>query len=180
MIPRMQEKYINEVAPAMQKEFNYKNVMEIPRIEKISLNVSLGQAVQNVKLLDSVQEELTAIAGQKAVITKAKKAIATFKLRVGMPIGCRVTLRRVKMYEFLDRFISLALPRIRDFRGISPKSFDGNGNYSIGMKEQFIFPEVQYDKVQIVHGMDITICTSAKNDNEARELLRFFGMPFAK
>ncbi|MCK4911795.1 MAG: 50S ribosomal protein L5 [Thermodesulfovibrionales bacterium] len=175
----MQEKYKNEVAPALQKEFSYPNVMQVPRLEKISLNVALGEAVQNVKLLDSVQAEMTAIAGQKAVITKAKKAIATYKLRAGMPIGCRVTLRRERMYEFLDRFISLALPRIRDFRGINPKSFDGMGNYSLGVKEQFIFPEVNYDKVQIVHGMDITICTSAKTDNEARALLKHFGMPFS-
>ena len=179
MTPRMQEKYKNEVAPALQKEFSYSNVMQVPRLEKISLNVALGEAVQNVKLLDSVQAEMTAIAGQKAVITKAKKAIATYKLRAGMPIGCRVTLRRERMYEFLDRFISLALPRIRDFRGINPKSFDGMGNYSLGVKEQFIFPEVNYDKVQIVHGMDITICTSAKTDNEARALLKHFGMPFS-
>ena len=178
MTPRLKEKYKNEVAPALQKEFSYANVMQVPHIEKISLNVALGEAVTNVKLLDSVQEEMTAIAGQKAVITRAKKAIATYKLRAGMPIGCRVTLRRDRMYEFLDRFISLTLPRIRDFRGINPKSFDGMGNYSLGVKEQHIFPEVNYDKVQIVHGMDITICTSAKTDNEARALLKHFGMPF--
>ena len=178
MTPRLKEKYKNEVAPALQKEFNYSNVMQVPHIEKISLNVALGEAVTNVKLLDSVQEEMTAIAGQKAVITRAKKAIATYKLRAGMPIGCRVTLRRDRMYEFLDRFISLTLPRIRDFRGINPKSFDGMGNYSLGVKEQHIFPEINYDKVQIVHGMDITICTSAKTDNEARALLKHFGMPF--
>ena len=178
MTPRLKEKYKNEVAPALQKEFNYSNVMQVPHIEKISLNVALGEAVTNVKLLDSVQEEMTAIAGQKAVITRAKKAIATYKLRAGMPIGCRVTLRRDRMYEFLDRFISLTLPRIRDFRGINPKSFDGLGNYSLGVKEQHIFPEINYDKVQIVHGMDITICTSAKTDNEARALLKHFGMPF--
>ena len=178
MTPRLKEKYEKEVAPALMGEFNYSNVMQVPRLEKISLNVGLGEAITNIKLLDSVQMEMTAIAGQKAVITKAKKAIATFKLRAGMPIGCRVTLRRTRMYEFLDRFISLALPRIRDFRGINPKSFDGMGNYSLGVKEQFIFPEVDYDKVQIVHGMDITICTSAKSDNEARALLKHFGMPF--
>ena len=178
MTPRLKEKYEKEVAPALMGEFNYSNVMQVPRLEKISLNVGLGEAITNIKLLDSVQMEMTAIAGQKAVITKAKKAIATFKLRAGMPIGCRVTLRRTRMYEFLDRFISLALPRIRDFRGINPKSFDGMGNYSLGVKEQYIFPEVDYDKVQIVHGMDITICTSAKSDNEARALLKHFGMPF--
>ncbi len=179
MTSRLKDKYMSEVAPAMQKEFSYSNVMQVPRLEKISLNVALGEAVQNVKLLDSVQQEMSDIAGQKAVITKAKKAIATFKLRAGMPIGCRVTLRREKMYEFLDRFISLTLPRIRDFRGINPKSFDGMGNYSLGVKEQYIFPEVNYDKVQVVHGMDITICTSAKTDNEARALLKYFGMPFS-
>ena len=179
MTPRLKEKYEKEVAPALMKEFNYSNVMQVPRLEKISLTVGLGQAITNIKLLDSVQAEMTAIAGQKAVITKAKKAIATFKLRAGMPIGCRVTLRRTQMYEFLDRFISLALPRIRDFRGINPKSFDGMGNYSLGVKEQYIFPEVDYDKVQIVHGMDITICTTAKTDNEARALLKLFGMPFS-
>ena len=178
MTPRLKDKYEKEVAPALMKEFSYSNVMQVPRLEKISLNVGLGEAITNIKLLDSVQMEMTAIAGQKAVITKAKKAIATFKLRAGMPIGCRVTLRRTRMYEFLDRFISLALPRIRDFRGINPKSFDGMGNYSLGVKEQYIFPEVDYDKVQIVHGMDITICTTAKTDNEARALLKHFGMPF--
>ncbi len=178
MTPRLKDKYEQEVAPALMKEFNYSNVMQVPRLEKISLNVGLGEAVTNVKLLDSVQAELTAICGQKAVITKAKKAIATYKLRAGMPIGCRVTLRRTMMYEFFDRFIALSLPRIRDFRGINPKSFDGMGNYSLGVKEQFIFPEVNYDKVQIIHGMDITICTSAKTDNEGRALLKLFGMPF--
>lgn len=179
MTLRMKDKYENVVVPALKKEFNYPNVMQIPRLDKISLNVGLGEAVQNVKLLDSVQEELTAIAGQKAVITKAKKAIAVYKLRAGMPIGSRVTLRRAMMYEFFDRLISLTLPRVRDFRGLSPKSFDGMGNYSFGVKEQIIFPEVNYDKVQIVHGMDITICTTAKTDNEARALLKLFGMPFS-
>jgi len=162
------------------KEFSYTSIMQVPRIDKVVLNVGLGQAVQNVKLLDSVQEELTAISGQKAVITKAKKAIATFKLRKGMPIGCMVTLRGDRMYEFLDRFISLALPRIRDFRGVNPKSFDGKGNYSIGLKEQIIFPEIQYDKVQLVHGMDVVICTSAPSDKEGRALLGELGMPFRK
>jgi len=176
--PRLKEKYTGEVIAALTKEFKYKNVMQVPRVEKVSLNVALGQAVQNVKLLDSVQKEMTAVAGQKAVITKAKKAIATYKLREGMPIGCRVTLRQDMMWEFLDRFISLTLPRIRDFRGINPKSFDGQGNYSLGIKEQIIFPEIDYDKVQVMHGMDITICTSAKNDNEARALLTNLGMPF--
>jgi large subunit ribosomal protein L5 len=180
MTPRMREKYASTIAPAMMKEFSYKSNMQVPKIEKIVLNVSLGEAVQNVKLLDSVQKELTAIAGQKAVITKAKKAIATYKLRKGVPIGSSVTLRGNQMYEFLDRFISLALPRIRDFRGISPKSFDGHGNYAMGVKEQFIFPEIDYDNVEIVHGMDVVICTSAQTDNEGRALLKHFGMPFTK
>ncbi len=162
------------------KEFSYSSVMQVPKLDKIVLNVGLGQAITNVKLLDSVQQELTAIAGQKAVITKAKKAIATFKLRKDMPIGCKVTLRGNRMYEFLDKFISLALPRIRDFRGINPKSFDGNGNYSIGLKEQMIFPEINYDKVQLVHGMDVVICTSAGTDKEGQALLSELGMPFIK
>ena len=174
----MKEKYINEVVPALQKEFNYSNVMQVPRLEKISLNVGLGEAVQNVKLLDSVQAEMTAIAGQKAVITKAKKAIATYKLRAGMPIGCRVTLRRERMYEFLDRFISLALPRIRDFRGINPKSFDGRGNYSMGLDEQSAFPEIDPSRIENQQGMNITFVTTAETNDEGRELLRLFGMPF--
>ena len=178
MTPRLKEKYKDEMVAALTKEFGYANVMQVPRLEKVSLNVGLGAAIQNVKLLDSVQDELTAVSGQKAVITKAKKAIAAFKLREGVPIGCRVTLRQDRMWEFLDRFISLTLPRIRDFRGINPKSFDGQGNYSMGVKDQTIFPEVNYDKVQIVHGMDITICTNAKTDNEARALLKHLGMPF--
>ncbi|MFC1770072.1 50S ribosomal protein L5 [Nitrospirota bacterium] len=180
MTPRLREKYTSTVAPALMKEFSYSSKMQVPKLDKIVLNVALGQAVQNVKLLDSVQKELSEIAGQKAVITKAKKAIATFKLRKGMPIGCSVTLRGNQMYEFLDRFISLALPRIRDFRGISSKSFDGHGNYAMGVKEQFIFPEIDYDNVEIVHGMDIIICTSASTDNEGRALLKHFGMPFSK
>jgi len=180
MTPRLKEKYTGTVMPSLMKQFSYQSIMQVPKLEKIVLNVSLGEAVQNVKLLDSVQEELTAISGQKAMITKAKKAIATFKLRKGMPIGCKVTLRGNKMYEFLDRFISLALPRIRDFRGVNPKSFDGKGNYSIGLKEQIIFPEIKYDKVQIVHGMDVIICTNAPTDNEGRALLTELGMPFRK
>jgi len=180
MAPRLKDKYTKSVAPAMIKEFSYGNVMQVPRLQKVVLNVGLGEAIQNIKLLDSVQAELTSITGQKAVITKAKKAIAGFKLRKGLPIGCMVTLRGDRMYEFLDRFISLALPRIRDFRGVSPKSFDGKGNYSVGLKEQFLFPEIKYDKVQIVHGLDITICTSAKTDNESRALLAHLGMPFRK
>ena len=166
MTSRLRQKYSDKVVPALMKEFSYSSIMQVPKLDKVVLNVGLGQAITNIKLLDSVQLELTAIAGQKAVITKAKKAIATFKLRKDMPIGCMVTLRGNRMYEFLDRFISLALPRIRDFRGINPKSFDGNGNYTVGLKEQIIFPEIDYDKVALVHGMDVVICTSAGNDSE--------------
>ena len=178
--PRLKEKYVNEMVPALMKEFSYKGVMQAPKLDKIVLNVGLGEAIQNIKLLDSIQRELTTIAGQKAVVTKAKKAIAGFKLRKGMPIGCMVTLRGNRMYEFLDRFISLALPRIRDFRGVSKKSFDGKGNYALGIKEQIIFPEVDYDKVEIMHGMDIVICTSANTAEEGRALLTLMGMPFSK
>lgn len=178
MIPRLKEKYLKEVVPNMMKEFSYKNIMEVPRIEKIVLNVGLGEAIQNIKLLDAAQKELSLITGQKAVVTKAKKSIAAFKLRKGNPIGCKVTLRGKMMYEFLDRFISLSLPRIRDFRGISGKSFDGRGNYSLGLKEQFIFPEIDYDKVEMVHGLDVVFCTTAKTDQESKSLLRHFGMPF--
>ena len=175
---RMKEKYVSAAVPALQTEFGYKSPMQVPRIEKIVLNVGLGEAVQNVKLLDAVQKELAAITGQKPVVTKAKKAIAGFKLRKGLPIGCMVTLRGARMYEFLDRLISLALPRIRDFRGIPRKSFDGNGNYALGLKEQFLFPEINPDKVELVHGMDVVICTSARTDQEARALLTHMGMPF--
>jgi len=178
MIPRLKEKYLKEDVTSMMKEFSYKNIMEVPRIEKIVLNVGLGEAIQNIKLLDAAQKELSLVTGQKAVVTKAKKSIAAFKLRQGTPIGCKVTLRGQKMYEFLDRFISLSLPRIRDFRGISGKSFDGRGNYSLGLKEQFIFPEIDYDKVEMVHGLDVVFCTSAKTDKESKALLRYFGMPF--
>jgi large subunit ribosomal protein L5 len=178
MIPRLKEKYLKEVVPNMMKEFSYKNVMQVPRIEKIVLNVGLGEAIQNIKLLDAVQKELSMITGQKAVVTKAKKSIAAFKLRKGVPIGCKVTLRGNRMYEFLDRLISVALPRIRDFRGISGKSFDGRGNYALGLKEQFIFPEIEYDKVDMIHGLDIIFCTSAKTDEESKALLRNMGMPF--
>lgn len=179
-ISRLREKYKTDIIPALKKAMSYKNVMQVPRLEKVVLNVGLGEAIQNIKLLDAARQELEMITGQKAVITKAKKSIATFKLREGMPIGCKVTLRGEKMYEFIDRFISLTLPSIRDFRGVSTKSFDGRGNYSIGIKEQYIFPEIDYDKVDMVHGLDVIICTTAKTDNEARELLRHLGMPFAK
>ena len=178
MMPRLKEKYLKEVVPNMIKEFSYGNIMEVPKIQKVVLNVGLGEAIQNVKLIDAVQKELSSITGQKSVVTKAKKSIAAFKLRQGAPIGCKVTLRGDMMYEFLDRFISVALPRIRDFKGIPGKSFDGRGNYSLGLKEQFIFPEIDYDKVEMVHGLDIIFCTSAKTDKESKALLRYMGMPF--
>lgn len=178
MLPRLKERYIKKVIPAMVKEFSYKNIMEVPKVEKVVLNVGLGEAIQNIKLLDATQKELSLITGQKAVVTKAKKSIASFKLRKGMPIGCKVTLRGDRMYEFLDRLINLALPRIRDFKGVSSRSFDGRGNYSLGLKEQFIFHEIDYDKVEIVHGLDVTICTTAKTDKEGKALLRYLGMPF--
>jgi large subunit ribosomal protein L5 len=175
---RLKEYYLKEVVPALIKELKYKNVMEVPKIEKIVVNMGLGEAIQNIKILDNAAEELAMIVGQKPVVTKAKKSIATFKLRKGMSIGCMVTLRRDRMYEFFDRLISVAIPRIRDFRGISPRSFDGRGNFSLGVKEQFIFPEVEYDKIDKVRGMNITIVTSAKTDDEARALLRLMGVPF--
>jgi large subunit ribosomal protein L5 len=178
MTPRLKEKYLKEVVPSMMKEFSYGNIMEVPRIQKIVLNVGLGEAIQNIKLLDAAQKELSMITGQKAVVTKAKKSIAAFKLRKGVPIGCKVTLRGNMMYEFLDRFISAALPRIRDFKGVPGKSFDGRGNYSLGLKEQFIFPEIDYDKVEMVHGLDVVFCTSSKTDKESKALLRYLGMPF--
>ncbi len=178
MAPRLKEKYRKEVVPALMKEFSYENVMQVPEVEKVVLNVGLGEAIQNIKLLDAAQKELAMITGQKAVVTKAKKSIAGFKLRKGMPIGCKVTLRGDRMYEFLDRLISFALPRIRDFRGVSGKSFDGRGNYSLGIKEQFIFPEIDYDRVEMVHGMDVIICTSARTDAEGKALLRYLGIPF--
>jgi len=180
MAPRLREKYKEAVVPALMKEFSYKSIMQVPRVEKVVLNVGLGEAIQNIKLLDAAQKELSIIAGQKAVTTKAKKSIAGFKLRKGMPIGCKVTLRGNRMFEFLDRLISAALPRIRDFKGVSARAFDGRGNYSLGVKEQFIFPEIDYDKVEMVHGMDIAICTSARTDAEARALLKHMGMPFRK
>jgi len=175
---RLKEYYHTEVVPALIKELKYKNVMEVPKIEKIVVNMGLGEAIQNIKILDNATEELAMIVGQKPVVTKARKSIATFKLRKGMSIGCMVTLRRDRMYEFFDRLTSVAIPRIRDFRGISSKSFDGRGNFSLGIKEQFIFPEVEYDKIDKVRGMNITIVTSAKTDDEARVLLRLMGVPF--
>ena len=178
MTPRLKEKYMSEIVPAMMKEFSYKNIMQVPKLQKVVLNVGLGEAIQNIKLLEAAQKELGKITGQKAVITKAKKSIATFKLREGMPIGCKVTLRGDTMYEFLDRLISIALPSIRDFRGISGKSFDGRGNYALGIREQFIFPEIDYDKVEMVHGLDVIMCTSAGTDKESKALLRMLGIPF--
>jgi len=175
---RLKEVYKKDVVPALREKFGYRNIMEIPRIEKITVNIGLGEAIQNVKTLETAAQDLSAIVGQKPVITKAKKSIATFKLRKGMSIGCVVTLRSDRMYEFLDRFVNAAIPRIRDFRGISPRSFDGRGNFSMGVKEQFIFPEIDYDKIDKVRGMNITIVTTAKTDDEARELLKLFGVPF--
>jgi len=175
---RLAELYNKEMVAQLMKDSNYKNVMEVPKIVKIVLNMGLGEAIQNVKILDSAVEEMAAIAGQRPVITKAKKSIASFKLRQGMPIGVSVTLRREKMYEFLDRLVSVALPRVRDFKGISGKAFDGKGNYSMGIKEQMIFPEIDYDKVDKIKGMNITIVTTAKTDAEGKALLKLMGLPF--
>lgn len=169
---------MQEVVPALMAEFNYKSRMEIPRLEKIVVNMGVGEAIQNIKILDAAVAELALIVGQKPVVTKARKSIATFKLRQGMPIGCRVTIRGDRMYEFFDRLVNVALPRVRDFRGISPKSFDGRGNFALGLKEQIIFPEIDYDKVEKIRGMNVVIATSAKTDEEAKQLLRLMGMPF--
>jgi large subunit ribosomal protein L5 len=177
-VPRLEKQFQEEITAAMIKKFGYKNRFEVPRLEKIVINMGVGEAVNDSKKTKNAAEELALIAGQKPVITKSKKAIATFKLRGGLGIGCKVTLRREKMYEFLDRLVTIALPRVRDFRGVSPKSFDGSGNYALGLKEQIVFPEIDYDKIDEIRGMDIVICTSAKTDNEARELLRAFNMPF--
>jgi large subunit ribosomal protein L5 len=176
---RLKTKYQSDVVPAMMKEFGYKNAMQVPRLEKITLNVGVGEATQNVKAIDSAVAEITAIAGQRPVVTRAKKAIANFKLREGVPIGCMVTLRRDRMYEFLDRLIHVALPRVRDFKGVSDRSFDGRGNYSMGLREQIMFPEIHADKVEKSRGMTITITTTAKTNDEGRALLRLMGMPFA-
>jgi len=178
--PRLAEKYKKEIVPALTKQFNYKNVMQVPRLEKISVNIGVGQATQDAKLLDVAVAELEMITGQKAAITKAKKAISNFKLRQGLPIGARVTLRSNMMYEFLDRLVSLAMPQIRDFRGISDRSFDGRGNYTLGIKEQIIFPEIDADRVTKISGMDITFVTTANTDMEAMEMLKLFGVPFVK
>ena len=178
MSARLKEMYQNEMVDAMIKKFGYKNIMEVPRIEKITLNMGVGEATQDKKKVDQAFGEMELIAGQKPVVTKAKKSIAQFKLREGMPIGVKVTLRRERMYEFLDRFITIALPRVRDFRGLNPKSFDGRGNYACGLKEQLVFPEISYDKIDKIRGLDVIVTTSAKTDDEARELLRLFGFPF--
>ena len=176
--PRLRSKYDAEIAAAMQAKFGYKNAMEIPKLEKITLNMGVGEASQDKKKVQTAAAEMEKIAGQKPVITKARKSIAQFKLREGMPIGCKVTLRRERMFEFLDRLITIAMPRIRDFRGLNAKSFDGRGNYAMGLKEQIIFPEISYDQIEKVRGMDIIVTTTAKTDEEARELLRLFGFPF--
>ncbi|MEO5707499.1 MAG: 50S ribosomal protein L5 [Alteraurantiacibacter sp.] len=176
--PRMKTAYNERIVAAMTEKFGYKNHMEVPRLEKITLNMGVGEASQDKKKVQTAAEEMELIAGQKPVITKAKKSIAQFKLRDGMPIGCKVNLRRDRMYEFLDRLVTIAMPRIRDFRGLNPKSFDGNGNYAMGIKEQIIFPEISYDRIEKVRGMDIIVTTTAKTDEEARELLRLFGFPF--
>jgi len=175
---KMKEIYAEKVVPGLMKRFNYQNVMEVPKLEKIVINMGLGEAIQNVKILDSAALELTSITGQKAVITKSKKSIAQFKLRTGMPIGCMVTLRKERMYEFFNRLVNVALPRVRDFKGLPAKSFDGRGNYALGIREQLIFPEIHYDKIDKVKGMNIVIVTTAKTDEEGKELLRLLGMPF--
>ena len=176
--PRLRKAYDERIAKAMTEKFGYKNALEIPRLEKITLNMGVGEASQDKKKVQTAAEEMELIAGQKPVITKAKKSIAQFKLREGMPIGCKVTMRRDRMYEFLDRLVTIAMPRIRDFRGLNPKSFDGHGNYAMGLKEQIVFPEISYDKIEKVRGLDIIVTTTANTDEEARELLRLFGFPF--
>ncbi len=175
---RLKELYNKEIVAKLMTDMKYRTIMEVPKIEKIVINMGLGEAIQNVKILDSAVEELAQISGQKAVITKAKKSIASFKLRQGMPIGCMVTLRKDRMYEFLDRLLNISLPRVRDFKGLSPKAFDGKGNYSLGIKEQLIFPEINYDKVDKLKGLNVTIVTTAKTDEEGRALLKYMGMPF--
>lgn len=179
MASRLKEKYLNEVMPGLQEQFKYTNVMAIPKLDKVVINIGLGEVTQNPKALDAAINDLTLITGQKPVVTKAKKSIAGFKLREGMPVGVKVTLRGDRMYEFVDRLVSVALPRVRDFRGVSPKSFDGRGNYSLGLKEQLIFPEIEYDKIDKIRGMEIVFATTAKTDEEGRALLKLLGMPFA-
>lgn len=180
MSSRLRETYQNEIVEALMKKFGYKNVMQVPKLEKVVINMGVGEAKENVKLLDAAVSDLETITGQKAVVTRAKKSVANFKIREGMPIGCKVTLRGDKMYEFVDRLINLALPRVRDFRGVNPNAFDGRGNYALGIKEQLIFPEIEYDKIDKIRGMDVIFVTTAKTDEEARELLAQFNMPFMK
>ena len=175
---RLREKYLQEIVPQIKKDFGYENDLQVPKVTKVILNIGLGEAIQNVKVLDHAVQEMGLIAGQKPIITKARKSISNFKLRTGMPIGCAVTLRRAHMYEFLDRLMNVALPRVRDFRGVSGKAFDGRGNYTLGIKEQIIFPEINYDKIDKIRGMNITVVTSAKTDEEAKALLKYLGMPF--
>ena len=177
---RLKDLYKDEIVDAMIKKFGYKNIMEVPKLDKIVINMGVGEAKENAKVLDSAVKDLETITGQKVVLTRAKNSVANFKIREGMPIGCKTTLRGEKMYDFMDRLVNLALPRVRDFRGVSADSFDGRGNYALGVKEQLIFPEIEYDKVEKVRGMDVIVVTTAKTDEEARELLRLFGMPFAK
>ena len=179
-MPRLLDKYKSEVIPALIKKFSYKNVMQVPKLDKIVINIACGDAVGNAKVLDSALNDLSIIAGQKPVVTRARKSLAAWKLRTGMPIGCKVTLRGARMYHFLDKFMNVALPRVRDFRGLSSNSFDGRGNFAVGVKEQLIFPEIDYDKIEKIRGMDIIIVTTAKSDQEAREFLALLGMPFAK
>ncbi len=177
---RLKDLYKDEIVDAMIKKFGYKNIMEVPKLDKIVINMGVGEAKENAKVLDSAVKDLETITGQKVVLTRAKNSVANFKIREGMPIGCKTTLRGEKMYDFMDRLVNLALPRVRNFRGVSADSFDGRGNYALGVKEQLIFPEIEYDKVEKVRGMDVIVVTTAKTDEEARELLRLFGMPFAK
>ena len=177
---RLKEQYLNEMVPAMIKKFGYKNIMEVPKLDKVVVNMGVGEAKENAKALESAMKDMETVTGQKAVITKAKNSVANFKIREGMNIGCKTTLRGEKMYEFVDRLINLALPRVRDFRGVNPNAFDGRGNYALGIKEQLIVPEIEYDKIDKVRGMDVIFVTTAKTDEEARELLKLFNMPFAK
>lgn len=179
-MPRIKDKYNNEVAPTLMEKFNYKSIMEIPKLEKVVINMGVGEAKDNSKTLEAAIQDLTMITGQRPVVTRAKKSVSNFKIRQGMPIGAKVTLRGDKMYEFIDKLFNVALPRVRDFRGVSTKSFDGRGNYSLGIKEQLIFPEIEYDKIDKIRGMDIIFVTTAKTDEESRELLKLLGMPFSK
>lgn len=178
MEPRLKRTYVDDIRPALAKKFAYTNIMEVPKLEKIVINIGMGEAIQNAKALDAAVEDLAAIVGQRPAITRAKRSISNFKLRAGMAIGCRVTLRRARMYEFLDRLVNVGIPRVRDFRGLSTKSFDGHGNYTLGITEQIIFPEIDYDQVERIHGMDVTIVTTARTDEEAFELLKAYGVPF--